>query len=143
MYFYRIVIFNGRFVSSRVFSHGFKTVILTFTTEAEWERIPQAGGISIVLGLWTESMCLIRPPPNSGSYFNYKGSFSVVLLAVVDADYKFLYVDVGCNGGVFKNSSLQKALDENTQYTPSEATTWTHLSYPICDCDFPLYNETL
>ena len=25
-------------------------------------------------------------------------SFSIMLLAVVDANYKFLYVDIGCNG---------------------------------------------
>ena len=58
----------------------------------------------------------LQCPFNSGSYhFNYKSSFSIVLLAVVDADYKFLYVDVGCNGrisddGVFRNSSLSNAL---------------------------------
>ena len=67
---------------------------------------------------------LIRPPPNSGSYyFNYKHSFSVVLLAVVDANYRFLYVDVGCNGrvsdgGVFRNSSLNTAFERNSLNIP-------------------------
>ena len=67
---------------------------------------------------------LIKPPSNSGSfYFNYKHSFSIVLLAVVDANYKFLYVDVGCNGrvsdgGVFRNSSLSTALEGNSLNTP-------------------------
>ena len=67
---------------------------------------------------------MIRPPPNSGSYyFNYKNSFSIVLLAVVDADYKFTYVDIGCNGrisdgGVFRNSTLSRALEENTLNIP-------------------------
>ena len=61
----------------------------------------------------------IKQPKNSGSYFfNYKGTFSIVLLALVDANYKFIYVDVGCNGrisngGVFRNSSLSSAIDEN------------------------------
>ena len=67
---------------------------------------------------------LIRPPPNTGSYYyNYKHTFSIVLLAVVDANYKFLYVDVGCNGrvsdGVFKNSNLSAALEHNTCAIPS------------------------
>ena len=39
---------------------------------------------------------LIRQPRNSASlYFNYKGTLSTALLALVDADYKFIYVDVG------------------------------------------------
>lgn len=67
---------------------------------------------------------LIRLPANSGSYyFNYKHQFSIVLLALVDANYKFLYVDIGCNGrisdgGVFKKSSLNKALESNTLHIP-------------------------
>ena len=66
----------------------------------------------------------IRPPPNLGSYyFNYKWTFRLVLLAVVDADYKFFYVDVGCNDrisdrGVLRNSSLYTAMERNCLNTP-------------------------
>ena len=39
---------------------------------------------------------LKRPPADSGSYyFNYKGTHSIILLVVVNADYEFVYIDVG------------------------------------------------
>lgn len=52
------------------------------------------------------------------NFFNYKGSFSIVLLAVVDHDYCFRYLDVGANGrcsdgGIFRNSSLKLAIEND------------------------------
>lgn len=39
---------------------------------------------------------LVKKPPNTGSYYyNYKGTFSVVLFAIVNANYEFLYVHNG------------------------------------------------
>ena len=70
----------------------------------------------------------IKQPPDSGSEFlNYKHFFSVLLFALVDANYKFLYVNVGAAGrdgdaGVFSTSSLKKALDANTLHLPPPVT---------------------
>ena len=91
---------------------------------------------------------LIRPPPNTGSYyFNYKHSFSSVLLAIVDADYRFIYTDVGCNGwisdgGVFKNCSLYRVLEEKQLSIPKETQLpGTEQTFPfviVADDAFPL-----
>ncbi|XP_066970013.1 putative nuclease HARBI1 [Macrobrachium rosenbergii] len=68
---------------------------------------------------------VLKQPQNSGSLsFNYKGTNSIVLMALVDANYKFLYIDVGCNGrisdgGVFANCSLSQALENNILNVPN------------------------
>jgi len=44
---------------------------------------------------------VVRCPSKSGSeFYNYKKDYSVILLATVDANYKFIYIDVGTNGRV-------------------------------------------
>ena len=61
----------------------------------------------------------IKCPPKSGSvYFNYTKFYSIILHAVVDANYKFLYIEVGAPGsagesGIWRDSSLGKALEES------------------------------
>lgn len=66
----------------------------------------------------------IQAPSNSGSiYHNYKGFFSIVLLALVDGDYKFLWADTGANGSasdaqIFNHSELRKALEQKTLGLP-------------------------
>lgn len=68
--------------------------------------------------------CRVVKPDNSGSqYYNYKHFFSVVLLAVVDADYRFIYCQCGSygaesDGGVFKESKLSKYVEGNLLNIP-------------------------
>jgi hypothetical protein len=53
---------------------------------------------------------VIQKPENTvGEFYNYKGSKSTILMASVDANYCFIYVNVGCqgcisDGGVFRNT---------------------------------------
>lgn len=71
--------------------------------------------------------CVINPPLRSGSmFYNYKGDYSVVLLALVDADLRFIYLDVGANGrvsdsGVWNKCSLKNLPDRNVLHIPPPA----------------------
>jgi len=62
----------------------------------------------------------IRKPAKSGFlYYNYKGFFSVVLMALVDGDYKFLWVDISGYGSmsdaqIFNDSELKECLEDNS-----------------------------
>lgn len=86
------------------------------SSPAEWLAISQkyqkVWNFLHVLGVMDGKHVMLQAPIKSGSeYFNYKSFFSIVLFALVDADYNFVYVDVGCqgrisDGGVFKHTQL-------------------------------------
>ncbi|XP_040197540.1 uncharacterized protein LOC120930419 [Rana temporaria] len=69
----------------------------------------------------------IVPPPRSGSqFYNYKGFNSIVLMAVVSAQYEFLYVDVGKNGrmsdgGAFRQTEFGERLQDEDLALPPDA----------------------
>lgn len=65
-------------------------------------------------------------PKNSGSlFFNYKDYFSIVLLACVDANYRFIYVNVGAYGkegdsSIFSKSEIGKQVYSGQLFPPDQ-----------------------
>ncbi|KAK4881107.1 hypothetical protein RN001_004426 [Aquatica leii] len=69
------------------------------------------------------SIC--SPIAGNSAYFNYKGANSIVLLALADANYKLIAVDVGSygrniDGNVFAKSTLGKMLESKKLNVPAD-----------------------
>lgn len=114
----------------KVITENLMTEMLPVPTEEKWQSIAEEYNT-----LWNFPNCLgaldgkhfvIQAPPSSGSlYYNYKKTFSIVLLALVDANYNFLVVDVGAygknsDGGIFANSNLGRQLQTNRLRIPED-----------------------
>ena len=94
----------------------------------EWLRIAEAfqtrWNFPNCLGAIDGKHIQIRPPPGTGSeYFNYKKTFSIILLAIAGPDYECIYADIGCNGrmndsGVWNNSDLRRRIEEGSLNIP-------------------------
>ncbi|XP_008189913.1 uncharacterized protein LOC103311881 [Acyrthosiphon pisum] len=95
-----------------------------FKTRASefWERLNFPNCVGAIDGKHVRVMC----PDQTGSlYFNYKNYFSLVLLAIVDAKYKFLAIDVGSYGkegdsGIFSKSVMGQRIYTEKFGLPSE-----------------------
>lgn len=93
--------------------------------------------ISAVDGKHVRIFC----PANSASrFFNYKHFFSVVLLAFVDANYKFVMVDIGSYGregdsGILEKSNLGNIIKEEKFYPPPRTVGTTELPYVVIGDD--------
>ena len=97
-------------------------------TTNDWIRIENEFG-----ELWNFPNCIgvldgkhvvITSPAKSGSlFFNYKSTFSINLMALVDANYRFIFVDIGqygsnADGPVFQKSEFGKLYLKNELNVP-------------------------
>ena len=126
-------------------------------TSEEWKKISE--GFEAV---WNFPHCVgaidgkhvvMQAPSNAGSqYFNYKGTHSVVLLAVCDYNYCFTLLDIGdygrqSDGGVLSNSAFGRAIKNGSLSLPGdENIDGLRLPIPyffVADQAFPLTNYML
>lgn len=103
--------------------NNLQQMYMSVPIETEWKEIAEN-----FMNKWQFPHCLgavdgkhisIKCPPNAGSqFFNYKHFHSIVLLAVVDANKKFIIIDVGSmgrfsDGGIFADSEFGQKLNNN------------------------------
>ena len=101
-----------------------REVITCPTTPEGWrviaEEFPRRWNFPHACGSldWKHIAC--KCPKNSGSmYYNTWGFYSIVLMGLVDTDYRFLWVDVGADGSpsdaqIFNHSELKEALEDGS-----------------------------
>uniref|UniRef100_A0A8C5MRF4 DDE Tnp4 domain-containing protein n=1 Tax=Leptobrachium leishanense TaxID=445787 RepID=A0A8C5MRF4_9ANUR len=88
-----------------------------------WERANFPNCLGAVDG---KHVRIVKPPHSGSLYQNYKHYFSIGLLAVSDANYSFVYVDVGSYGKdsdstLFRNSTLWNEIESGTLNIPRPA----------------------
>lgn len=109
-----------------------------------WEKWNMPNCVSSIDGKHVR----VKAPQHSGSlYFNYKDYFSIVMLALVDANCKFVAVDAGSYGkegdsNIFRKSIIGKKIASNNFHIPGpKFLPRTNVSLPhflIGDEAFPL-----
>ena len=98
------------------------------TDNEDWKKIEETfrnrWNVPHAVGALGGKHIAIKKPKKSGSeYFNYQGYFSLVLLVLVDADYKFLCINVGASGSssdaqIFNCSNLKRRIENGTLGLP-------------------------
>nr|CAI5856995.1 unnamed protein product [Callosobruchus analis] len=104
--------------------------VKTPSTEEEWlsiaEEFKDKWNFPNCVGAIDGKHCIIQAPIKSASnFFNYKSTFNIVPMAVLDANYNFIFADVGCqgrisDGGVFRNTIFNQKLQNNELNLPGD-----------------------
>lgn len=105
-----------------------KNLLQVPDSQEEWKQIAkdfeQKWNFPHCLGAVDGKHVQITPPPESGSYFyNYKGFHSMVLMAVVNANYEFIVSEFGINGrisdgGVIGQTKFYDKLNNQSLHIP-------------------------
>lgn len=105
-----------------------KNIVMKEPTKEEWKQISTGfekySNFPNCIGAIDGKHIRIIKPVESGSlYYNYKNFYSTVLLAVCDANYCFISVDIGAYGKsndstIFQHSIFYKKLVEKTFNIP-------------------------
>ena len=118
-----------REVCQAIFDEYHDEVTICPTTEEEWKRVAEQFSdrwqFHHTLGTLDGKNVAIRWIKNAGSlYYNYNSFHSILLLSLVDADYKFLWADIGANGSasdaqIFSDCELREAIENGTISFPA------------------------
>ncbi|XP_032685708.1 protein ANTAGONIST OF LIKE HETEROCHROMATIN PROTEIN 1-like isoform X2 [Odontomachus brunneus] len=105
-----------------------KDMVFLKPTEDNWRRIAsefeEKCNFPNCIGAIDGKHVTLQAPPNSGSVcYNYKGTHSLVLMVVADANYRISLLDIGAPGrrsdsGVFYASEIGKRLQNGTLSIP-------------------------
>ena len=121
------------------------------STEEEWKKVSQGfwdnWQYPYCLGAVDGKHVLVQNFANSGSMFrNYKGTFSLVLFAICDFRYRFLYASIGCAGSandaaIWRETEFKRRLDRKELGVPDAPR--QGISYHLVGDDIFGLSETL
>lgn len=93
----------------------------TPSTVNEWleisEKFSQRCNFPNMIGAIDGKHIVLQQPYNSGSHYrNYKGTDSIILMAIVGPKYQFLFAEVGMNGRISDGGNwAQSPVKKNTR----------------------------